>query len=411
MFSFQAVFILIYYTNVAGLRPLDVGVLLLVVRLWSAVCDLLAGRLIDTRVSRRGRFRPYLLWATPPLLVASVAMFSVPAVDSYGVRLAYAWVTSAIMMLFYSLTTIPYASLASALSDDPVERVGLNSYRMGAVMLVQIGLAVLVAPQISRLGADPAALQSFFTLTAVAFVVVGLALYWVCYRACPERIAHPAAPVTLRDAWSAVRGNRPLWVLCLSSAILLTGQFAVVNAQAHFATLVLGDSGLLAWFALAMAATSLVMVPLAPRLVARWGVRRAYVAFALVSAAGAAGVALAPTSTPFVVACFAVQGLGSGALNSLMYALAAECVDHGRRTTGVSVPGAVYSTYQVSRKLAQALAGGVVGVGLSVGGITAATLPGDPSATWALVGVTALLPGALVVAGGLVILKFPRPRA
>ena len=75
MFSFQAVFILIYYTNVAGLRPLDVGVLLLVVRLWSAVCDLLAGRLIDTRVSRRGRFRPYLLWATPPLLVASVAMF------------------------------------------------------------------------------------------------------------------------------------------------------------------------------------------------------------------------------------------------------------------------------------------------------------------------------------------------
>lgn len=411
VFSFQAIFLLIYYINVAGLAAFDVGVLLLVVRLWSAVCDLLAGRLIDTRVSRRGRFRPYLLWATPPLLLASVAVFSVPAVDSYGVRLAYAWVTSAVMMLFYSLTTIPYASLASALSTDPVERVGLNSYRMGAVMLVQIVLTAVVAPQITRLGGDRAALQSFFTLTAVIFVVLGLALYWTCYRTCPERVTLPSAPVSLRATWDAVRDNRPLWVLCLSSAVLLTGQFAVVNVQAHYATLVLGDSGLLTWFALAMAATSLVMVPLASRLVGRWGVRRVYVACALVSAGGAAALALAPASVPFAVACFAVQGLGTGALNSLMYALAAECVDHGRRLTGVAVPGAVYSTYQVSRKLAQALAGGLVGWGLGLGGIPAATRPGDPAAVTALVWLTALVPAVLVVAGGLVILRFPRTAA
>lgn len=411
VFSFQAIFLLIYYINVAGLAAFDVGVLLLVVRLWSAVCDLLAGRLIDTRVSRRGRFRPYLLWATPPLLLASVAVFSVPAVDSYGVRLAYAWVTSAVMMLFYSLTTIPYASLASALSTDPVERVGLNSYRMGAVMLVQIVLTAVVAPQITRLGGDRAALQSFFTLTAVIFVVLGLALYWTCYRTCPERVTLPSAPVSLRATWDAVRDNRPLWVLCLSSAVLLTGQFAVVNVQAHYATLVLGDSGLLTWFALAMAATSLVMVPLASRLVGRWGVRRVYVACALVSAGGAAALALAPASVPFAVACFAVQGLGTGALNSLMYALAAECVDHGRRLTGVAVPGAIYSTYQVSRKLAQALAGGLVGWGLGLGGITAATRPGDPAAVTALVWLTALVPAVLVVAGGLVILRFPRTAA
>ncbi len=411
MFSFQAIFLLIYYVNVAGLSPFDVAVLLLVVRLWSAVCDLLAGRLVDTRVSRRGRFRPYLLWATPPLLLASVAVFSVPAVDSYGVRLAYAWATSAVMMLFYSLTTIPYASLASALSTDPVERVGLNSYRMGAVMVVQIALTAVVAPQITRLSGDRAALQAFFTATAVTFVVVGLALYWTCYRACPERVPQQGASVGLSATWDAVRGNRPLWVLSLSSAVLLTGQFAVVNVQAHYATLVLGDSALLAWFALAMAATSLVMVPLVPRLVGRWGVRRVYLGCAAVSAGGAAALALAPASVGWAVACFAVQGLGTGALNSLMYALAAECVDHGRRLTGVAVPGAVYSTYQVSRKLAQALAGGLVGWGLGVGGITAATRPGDPAAVTALVWLTALVPAVLVVVGGLVIVRFPRTAA
>jgi len=409
VFAFQATFLLIYFTNVARLSPIDVGVLLLVVRLWSAACDLLAGRLIDTRVSPRGRFRPYLLWATPPLLLASVATFSVPAFDAYGARLAYAWVTSAVMMLFYSLTTIPYASLASAMTRDPVERVGLNSYRMGAVMLVQIVLAAIIAPQITRLGADPAALQRFFTTTAAVFVVLGLALYATCYRTCPERVPATTETVSLRDTGAAVLANRPLLVLCGSSVVLLTGQFAIVTAQTHYATLVLGDSGVLLLLALATAATSLVMVPLGPRLVARWGLRRVYLACAAVSAVGMAGLAVAPVSVPFVLACFAVQGLGVGVLNALMYALAAECVDHGRRLTGVAVPGAVYSTYQVSRKVAQALAGGLLGWGLGVGGITAATAPGDPAAVTTLVWLTGLVPAVLVVAGGLLILLFPRP--
>lgn len=407
VFTFQAVFLLIYYTNVARLSAFDVGVLLLGVRVWSGGCDLLAGRLVDTRVSPRGRFRPYLLWATAPLLIASVAVFTVPTFDSYGARLAYAWITSMIMMLFYSLTTIPYASLASAMTTDRVERVGLNSYRMGAVMAVQIVLAAIISPQITRLGADPAALQRFFTQVALVFVVIGLCLYWVCYRMCQEAVQTSTEPVSLAETFAAVRANRPLGVLCLSSMVLLTGQFAVMNAQAHYATLVLGESGLLAWFTAAMAASSLLMMPLAPRLVARWDVRRVYLSLAAVSSLGMAGLTLAPASIPFVVCCFSVQGLGNGALNSLMYALAAECVDHGRRVTGVSVPGAVFSSYQLSRKIAQALAGGLVGWGLGLGGVTPATLPGDPAAVSALVWVTGLVPAALVVSGGLLIRFFP----
>ncbi len=55
------------------------GVLLLVVRFWSAACDLIAGRIVDARAKPGDRFRPYLLWATPPLLLTSLAVFSVPS--------------------------------------------------------------------------------------------------------------------------------------------------------------------------------------------------------------------------------------------------------------------------------------------------------------------------------------------
>lgn len=408
VFTFQAVFLVIYYTNVANLAAVDVGILLLVVRIWSGVCDLIAGRLIDTRTSPRGRFRPYLIWAALPLLVASLAMFSVPAFDSYRARLGYAWATSAILMFFYSLVSIPYASLASAITSDPVERVGLNSYRMGGVMLFQLVLVGLISPQISLLGRDPDALQRFFTIVASVFVLIGLILYVVCYRMSVERVPVDPKSVTLRETWAAVRANRPLLILCASSAVLLAGQFGVVGLQAHYTTLVLGNSGSLFLLMLAQTGTSLVMVPLAPKLVKRWDLRRVYLGFAVVSAVGLLGLSLAPANLGFVIGCFAVQGLGGGALNALMYALAAECVDHGRRVTGIATPGAVYSTYQVSRKLAQALAGALAGWGLALGGITAATQPGDPGAVTALVWVMSIVPGLLILLGGLVILAFPR---
>lgn len=408
MFSFQAVFLVIYYVNVARLSAFDVGVLLLVVRFWSAACDLIAGRIVDRRTSPRGRFRPFLLWSAPPLLLASWAVFSVPAVDGYGLRLLYAWATSAVMMLFYSLVTIPYVSLASAMTADPVERVGLNSWRMGGVMLVQLVLAGVVSPQITRLGDDPAALQSFFTLVAGANVVLGLVLYWVCFRTCREDVPVEVHPLTLRQTWAAVRSNHPLVVLCASTVVLLTGQFTIVGAQAHYAMLALGDSGLLFWMAAASALASLAMVPMAPRLSARFGVRAAYVGMAAVTAVGALGIALAPTNAPFVIACFAVQGLGAAPINALMYALAAECVDFGRRTRGSATPGAVFATFHVARKIAQAVAGGLVGVGLGLAGISATTASGDPGVVAALVWLIALVPGLLVLLGGAVILKFPQ---
>ncbi|HHU39042.1 MAG TPA: hypothetical protein GXZ45_07175 [Propionibacterium sp.] len=408
VFSFQAMFLVVYYVNVARLQPVDVGVLLLVVRVWSAACDLIAGRMVDRRTSPGGRFRPYLLWATPPLLLSSLAVFSVPVVDGYGLRLFYAWVTSAVMMLFYSLVTIPYVSLASAMTADPHERVGLNSWRMGGVMLVQLVLAAVVSPQITRLASDPGALQGFFTAVAGANVVLGLVLYWTCHRTCHEVVPVDVQPLSLRATWEAVRTNRPLLVLCTSTLAVLAGQFTIVGAQAHYAMLVLGDSGLLFWMSVASAVSALVMVPFAPRLSARIGVRTAYVGMATTMALGALGIALAPTNIPFVLACFVVQGLGAAPINALMYTLAAACVDHGRRTRGTSTPGAVFATFHVSRKVAQAVAGGVTGIGLGLAGVTASTMVGDPRAVPALVLLVSVVPGVLVLVGGALILAFPR---
>ena len=126
-FSLQALFLLIYYTNVVGLNPAPIATMFLVVRVWDAFADLAAGRLVDITRSRWGKFRPYLLFASLPLLLSSVALFSVPNFDSTTAKYVYAYVTYALLGFLYSLTNIPYGSLATAMTQDPWSARALGS--------------------------------------------------------------------------------------------------------------------------------------------------------------------------------------------------------------------------------------------------------------------------------------------
>lgn len=92
VFAMGLLFLLNYYTDVAGISAAAAGTLLLVVRIYDAIMDLVVGRIIDrTSASLRwGRFRPYLLWGALPLLLLNLAVFSVPAGWGGAEKLVYA---------------------------------------------------------------------------------------------------------------------------------------------------------------------------------------------------------------------------------------------------------------------------------------------------------------------------------
>ena len=83
-FALQAMFLLIYYTDAVGLAPVPVAGIIFGVRLWSAVSDLIAGRLIDVTRSRWGRFHPWLVGGSIPMLLTGVALFTVPRFGGTG---------------------------------------------------------------------------------------------------------------------------------------------------------------------------------------------------------------------------------------------------------------------------------------------------------------------------------------
>ena len=126
-FILVASFLMVFYTDVFHLNPAHVGVLFLVARLWDAVADMAWGRFIDTRkTGKHGKFKPWIFRMSFPLVIVGVLMFVYIPGMSDGFYLAYAYVTYILWGTLYSTVNIPYGSMASVITGDPVERTSLS---------------------------------------------------------------------------------------------------------------------------------------------------------------------------------------------------------------------------------------------------------------------------------------------
>ncbi len=406
-FSLQALFLLIYYTNVVGLNPAPIATMFLVVRAWDAFADLAAGRLVDLTRTRWGKFRPYLLFASLPLLLSSVALFSVPNFDSTTAKYIYAYITYALLGFLYSLTNIPYGSLATAMTQDPVERSRLGIWRTVGPIVGTFILVLVIAPSITRYKTQPEQLQAFLTTVTIVFAVVGYALYLFCFSSCKEQVFHEAKPVTVKETVATVRQNRPLLILCVSNLVFLTGVFGLQASQAYYAAYILGNSTQLIWMVLATSLATFVAVPVVPSFVARIGKKNTF----LIGAAGlivmGVWIFFMPASLPIVIVSFFVFGLFQNLSMSLLFAFEADAVEYGEYKTGKRTEGATYAIYSFFRKVSQAVAGAVAGYALAIGGFMAKAPEQTDSALSAIRGLVGLGPAIFALLGGLIFLAYP----
>jgi glucuronide carrier protein len=403
-FQMVSVFVLIYYTDVAGISAAAAGTLLLVVRLSGGFTDLLAGRAVDATSTRFGKFRPYLLFGSLPLLVMLVAVFSIPAGLGDGLTIAWAVVSYALFSLAYSFVNIPYGSLAAAMTQEPEARAKLSSSRAMAASLTILLIAAIVSPQLE--GSDD--LQHSLTITTIVFAVIGLALYAWCFASSREAVRREEARVGLRETVGMIRDNRPLVLLCLSSLLFLEGMFCLSTVAVYYARDVLGNADLYIAMTAVQTLAMVAAAAAAPTAVSRVGKKRAYVVSGVVAVAAAIGFAVAPGSTPaLAIACYGVLGLGFGGINALIFALQADTVEYGEWRSGIRAEGASYSVLSFMRKAGQAVGGAAAAYTISLGGYAAGAATQSDGALASIRVAAGVVPALTVAAATAVMLAYP----
>ena len=382
-FSLTTYFLLYYYTDVAGLSAAAVATMFFVVRLWDAVADVFAGRLVDRTMTRWGKFRPFILFGALPLLFLGYLTFHVPGSLDDGAKLLYAYLTYAALGLTYSVVNIPYGSLASAMTQSVKERAKLVASRFfgGAVGGDRPDLHHLAA--ISDLKAQKKTLspseyqqqvQAIFTQTTLLFIVIGTIAYVLTFLLTRERVVRTQPAVSLRETWETLRRNKPLGYLCAASFFYLIGLFAVGGASAFYAQYVIGDIKWLGPIILVNTGISIVAAPFIPAMVDRFGKKTLFQWCGIFTIVGGLALFFTPTGAVALALIFmGVKGIGAALINTVMFGLEADTVEYGEWMSGQRSEGATYAIFSFTRKVTQSLGGAIGAWALAIGGYLSAT--------------------------------------
>jgi len=361
VFSMGMLFLLNYYTDVAGIGAAAAGTMLMVVRIYDAVMDVVAGRVIDrTGTSARwGRFRPYLLWGALPLLLLNVAVFSVPAGWGATDKLVYAYITYALLGTAYSFVNIPYGSLASVMTQVPRERSRLSAARSLVATSTIIFMALVLGPGLRNMHGE--VLQTHLSRFTLMLAVAGLLLYFVCFISTREVVKRNVLRPTLKNSLSTLLANRPLHLLCLTALCLLVGTSSMGASAMYYTRYVLGDvKHFLTIILVTTVFGVLLAVPLAPGLVALVGKRGTFLLGVAIAAVAHLALFFVPTSSlPVILAVLATGSVGAMLAMIVMWALESDTVEYGEWQTGMRLEGMNYSFFSLARKCGQALGGSI----------------------------------------------------
>ena len=359
-FAMGALFLLNYYTDVAGIGAAAAGTLLMLVRIYDALMDIVAGRMIDRTTSRWGHFRPYLLCGAIPLMLLSVAVFSVPSNWSTGQKLLYAYLTYALLGTAYSFVNIPYGALSTVMTQDPRERSLLGASRTLSATCTFALIALLIAPNIRHARGILEAQQQLTKTTAI-LAVIGVVLYFLCFAATRENVARPTERPDLKSSLHTLAHNRALKILCLGAICMQIGMFSMGASYLYFARYVLNDTALFVPIVITTGLlAALIATPLAPGLVRNFGKKHTFLLGSAMAATFSLLLFVVPTSSkPAVFGLLAAAATGNVLAMSVMWALEADTVEYGEWATGLRIEGMTYAVFSFARKCGQALGGSI----------------------------------------------------
>jgi GPH family glycoside/pentoside/hexuronide:cation symporter len=360
--SSMMLIITFYYTDVYGLKPLDLALLFPLVKAVGAITDLIAGQMTDRWVTRWGRYRPYLLLLAVPYGVSVYLVFTTPN-WAYDAKLAWAYSTYILMTLMTSGVGIPYISLPSALTSDPKESLSANGYRL---FLAKIGafMVTIVVPKLAELwgAGNPAA---GYQAAMGAMALMGAVLFLLCFFTTTERVVHKSERQPLIEQIAALLKNDQWLILfgvCVTGTVgyVIRGSVAIYYAKYYLH----GDTATVSAFmstGVAAAILAMVVSTWVTKFVCKVKLFR-YTQLATAFLSVLIYLLVKPGDTVLAFVLYFALSLVVDLHAPVFWSAIAETIDYGQVKTGKRVSGFAFGGISVGQKAGMGIAGAMVGL-------------------------------------------------
>lgn len=373
LFFLQLSFLMYFYTDVFGVSPAAVGTLFLGVRILDALFDPVMGMLSDRMNTRWGKYRPFLIFGSPLLAAVTILLFTAPQLDASG-KIVYAAFTYLCYSLISSVVNVPYHSLTAVMSKDANQTTAIASAKQFMALPAQIVVTAAVLPMVAFFGSGR---QGWLT-TAVILGIIAVASFWICasgvkrhdVQSDPRHAEHQHPP--LKTQLSLIVQNKPLLILMFSMFLNLAATTTNSTVAVYFWQYNVNNVQLYSQISLWGLLLSTPMYAMIPYFAKKIGKRNVFLYGSLASVVPTLIILLTPYENVLVLFIASIVKTVLGPFSgAIVWAMIPDCVEYGKRKTGIEGAGTVTSSIVFVNKLGSAIGGVMAGFILGAVGYVA----------------------------------------
>lgn len=372
-FILSSSFLLKFYTDVMGIAPWIVGLVITFARFVDGFTDVTMGRIADrSKTTKAGKFKPWIRRMAAPVAIASFLIYQSGFANA-AMWFKISWLVVTYILwgsIFYTSINIPYGSMASSISPEPSDRQSLSTFRtMGSTLAGVIVGAGIPLFAYDKVGENTVLNGPRFTLIAGIFSILSIICYMLCYTLTTERVVsdtekkeQPSVGTLLK---SAVQ-NRALISIIVGSIVMLLAQLTMQSMSNYIYPNYYGNVTAQSVSTLAMMGGMIVAATVAKPLSQRFGKAEISAVSNILSAAICILLfVFRPENVWVYVLVNCVSWFGLGIFAMVSWALITDVIDDAELRNGRREDGSIYALYSFARKLGQAASAGLTGALLS----------------------------------------------
>ena len=371
--QFKTAYAMNFMSDVAGLHVGAVGILNTLLIIWDAINDPIIGGIADsTNTKRWGKYRPHMIMGILLWAVIMVMLFTVPDLPETGMWIYYI-VALLLYSVFYTQFTVPWQALNSAMTRDPQERNLMLTCRQYGGFIAGAVVGVITIPIVQK-SADPRT----GWLISVGIVCVTMIITGLCAANGAKRVDYynslpTPEKIHFKSQIGLVIHNRA--VIC---AALLLGAVTLVNTMSsalslYYLRCVVENMGLKAVFSLVSLGISLVVIPMMPAMLRKFGkIKTVFIGMFVILLQSIWLLVRREFATDLeVIGMGFVGSLGFVFANVAVLAMIPDCTDYTEWKFGTAQAGFINATITFMKKFCSSFSTMIVGVALASVGYSA----------------------------------------
>ena len=403
-FAFINNYLMVFYVTCMGIKAKHFAVIILLAKIFDAINDPIIGGICDaSKPGKDGKFKPWIKWASLPLLVSSILMFIYAPNAPYALKIAMCLGLYCVWSVAYTSVNVPYGSMQSVITTQSDERSSLSTWRSVGAMLAQIPVMILLPKLVYDSNTSNPRGNVFIYIVGV-MGLIGFVSFILLRKLTTERVEPTVNNEQKFNYFKTLASffkNKPMMGVTISSVAYLAFMMTVTNSMQYVFMCYFKNTKIIP------IATIIAGLPIGLGIVITKPLLKKFTKKQLctypfaISAVAAGIVTFVKFDNPYVwIAFIGVSMFGTCFYLTLMWALVADCIDYQEEKTGRREEGSIYATYSLFRKIAQGVGASIIALSLDLTGYSEkldalSQAKGVPEKIYTMTGALPLI-GALI---------------